>query len=138
MRNRFFGLILLERPWVWKLTLIFLLLAGFGIRLVDLTDLPLDFAPTRQLYSALKARAMYYEYLPDAPEWQQNVAARGNFENIEPPVMETLVSQTWRLTGEHLWIARLYSSLVLGAWVAWHFSLPPGNWLPPVLPSWQH
>ncbi|MDP3184891.1 MAG: glycosyltransferase family 39 protein, partial [Anaerolineales bacterium] len=35
---------------------------------------------------------------------------------IEPPVMEIIVSQTYRLTGEHLWIARIYSSLfwVLG------------------------
>jgi 4-amino-4-deoxy-L-arabinose transferase-like glycosyltransferase len=93
-----------------------MLLAGFTIRMVDLTDLPLDIASTRQLYSALKARAMYYQYLPDAPEWQREVAARGNLGNIEPPVMEFLVSQTWRLTGEHLWVARIYSSLfwVLG------------------------
>ncbi len=104
------------RPWMWKLALVLLLLAGLAIRLVDLTDLPLDFASTRQLYSALKARAMYYQYLPDAPAWQQQVAERGSFSAIEPPVMETLVSQTWRLTGEHLWVARIYSSLfwVLG------------------------
>jgi len=101
---------ILERPWIWKLALILMLLAGFAVRMVDLTDLPLDFASTRQLYSALKARAMYYKYLPDAPVWQQRVAARGNFDNIEPPILETVVSQTWRITGEHLWIARIYSS----------------------------
>ena len=116
MKNILYRFIFRERPWMWKLTLIVILLAGFGLRLVDLTDLPLDFASTRQLYSALKARAMYYEFLPDAPAWQQEVAARGNFENIEPPVMEFLVSQTWRVTGEHLWVARLYSSSVLGFW----------------------
>jgi 4-amino-4-deoxy-L-arabinose transferase-like glycosyltransferase len=116
MKNSLYRFILRERPWMWKLTLVVLLLAGFGLRLVDLTDLPLDFASTRQLYSALKARAMYYQYLPDAPAWQQEIAARGNFSAIEPPVMEILVSQTWRLTGEYLWIARIYSSLfwVLG------------------------
>lgn len=102
--------ILREQPWMWKSALVLILLAGFAIRMIDLTDLPLDFASTRQLYSALKARAMYYNYLPDAPLEQQRVAARGNFDNIEPPIMETLVSQTWRLTGEHLWIARIYSS----------------------------
>ena len=111
MKKTISRLIFRERPWMWKIALVMVLLAGFAIRMVDLTDLPLDFASTRQLYSALKARAMYYEYLPDAPIWQQRVAARGDLGTIEPPVLETLVSQTWRLTGEHIWIARIYSSL---------------------------
>ncbi len=37
-----------------------LLLLGLGIRLLDLTDPPLDIHPTRQLHSALMARGMYY------------------------------------------------------------------------------
>ncbi len=116
MRKLFAKMIFRERPWMWKIALALMLLAGFAIRMYDLTDLPLDFASTRQLYSALKARALYYETLPDAPQWQRDVAAMGNQGNIEPPVMETLVSQTYRLAGEYLWIARVYSSLfwVLG------------------------
>jgi 4-amino-4-deoxy-L-arabinose transferase-like glycosyltransferase len=105
------------RPWVWITALVLVLAAGFAVRMVDLTDLPLDFHPTRQLFSALKARAMYYETLPDAPDWQREIArSTGDLPTIEPPVMEFIVAQTWRLTGEYLWIARIYSSLfwVLG------------------------
>lgn len=116
MKNLLTKAVLHERPWCGKAALVFALLAGFALRMVGLTNPPLDFATTRQLFSALKARAMYYQYLPDAPQWQREVAATGNLGNIEPPLMETLVSQTWRLTGEGLWVARIYSSLfwVLG------------------------
>ena len=54
--------------------LILLLGLGFAIRLYDLTDLPLDFHPTRQLLSALKTRGMYYQTLPDAPADQRDFA----------------------------------------------------------------
>lgn len=132
MKKFFINFVFRPRPWMWSLALVLALLAAFALRLYDLTDPPLDFASTRQLYSALKARAMYYQFLPAAPEWQQEVAARGNLGNIEPPVMETLVSQTWRLTGEHLWVARIYSSLfwVLGGLalflLARHLTSSPG------------
>ena len=29
---------------------------------------------------------------------------------VEPPVLENIVAQTYRLTGEYLWIGRIYSS----------------------------
>ncbi|MBA4380813.1 MAG: hypothetical protein C0393_09120, partial [Anaerolinea sp.] len=106
-----------ERPWMWQAALALMLLAGFALRMYDLTDPPLDFAPTRQLFSALKARGMYYQYVTDAPEGKRELAiALGDTGTIEPPVMETIVAQTYRLTGERLWIARIYSSLfwVLG------------------------
>lgn len=112
MKKIFSKIIFRERPWMWQAALILILLAGFAIRLYDLTDLPLDFSPTRQLFSALKARGMYYQYVTDAPDWQRDRAiALGGVGTFEPPVIETLVSQTYRLTGEHLWIARVYSSL---------------------------
>ncbi|MCX6036385.1 MAG: glycosyltransferase family 39 protein [Chloroflexi bacterium] len=106
-----------ERPWVWMLSLILALLAGFGLRMTNLTNPPLDFAPTRQLFSALKARGMYYQYVTDALAGKHQLAiSLGDVGTVEPPVLETIVSQTYRLTGEHLWIARVYSSLfwVLG------------------------
>ena len=84
---------------------------------INLTNPPLDFAPTRQLFSALKARGMYYQYVTDAPAGERQLAiSLGDVGTVEPPVLETLVSQTYRLTGEHLWVARIYSSLfwVLG------------------------
>ena len=43
---------------------------GFAIRMVDLTDPPLDFHPTRQLRSAIIARSMYYRSLPEAEYFQ--------------------------------------------------------------------
>lgn len=111
------GFLLRPRRWLWTLVVALTLLAGFALRLYDLTDLPLDFAPTRQLFSALKARAMYYQALPNVDEAKRELAIRlGGVGNFEPPIMETLVSRTWLLTGEHLWVARVYSSLfwVLG------------------------
>lgn len=87
---------------------------GLGIRFFDLTDLPLDFAPTRQLFSLLKARSMYYAMLPesaDVPAWQREMAARQTTPVIEPPVLEVLVALTYRVVGEYVWIARIFSSL---------------------------
>jgi len=86
---------------------------GLAIRLYDLTDLPLDFHPTRQLFSALKARGMYYQGLTDTPDWQRQMAIQQwkIKATVEPPVLERIVAATYRLTGEQLWIARLYSSL---------------------------
>src|SRR3990170_5034498 len=93
--------------------------AALGIRLYDLTDLPLDFHPTRQLLSAIKARGMYYQSLTTAPEWQRNLAIREwKFRaSVEPEVLERLVAFTYGFTGEKVWVARIYSSLfwIIGA-----------------------
>ena len=51
------------KPVVLILLILFLL-AGLGVRLIDLTDLPLDFAATRQLHSFIMARGYYYEMAP--------------------------------------------------------------------------
>jgi hypothetical protein len=95
------------------LTLVILFIAAIGIRLYDLTDLPLDFHPTRQLFSALKARGMYYETLPNAPAEQREFAIQqGKLRaTIEPEILERLTVFTWKFTGEELWVARIYSSL---------------------------
>src|SRR5690242_298012 len=88
--------------------------AAFGIRLYDLTDLPLDFHPTRQLLSAIKARGLYYETQPDGvPTWKLESAIRMAKlkADVEPVVLEGLVAFTYRFTGEQVWIARIYSSL---------------------------
>lgn len=112
MKNLLWKSLLHERPWMWKALLPIVLLAAFGLRMINLTNPPLDFAPTRQMFSALKARGMYYQYVSDVPASQRLEAeSLGETGDIEPPILETLVSQTYRLTGEHLWIARIYSSL---------------------------
>ncbi len=87
---------------------------GMGIRFYDLTDLPLDFAPTRQLFSLLKARSMYYAMLPESaniPAWQREMALIQTTPVIEPPVIEMITALTYRVVGEYVWIARIYSSL---------------------------
>jgi hypothetical protein len=99
--------------------LVLLLALGLGIRLYDLTDLPLDFHPTRQLLSALKARGMYYEALTDIPAEQRSFAIQQwkIRAAIEPEIVERLVAFTYQFAGEQLWVARVYSSSfwVIGA-----------------------
>jgi hypothetical protein len=82
--------------------------------MVDLTDPPLDFHPTRQLRSAIIARSLYYRSLPETDDWQQQ-AALSQYTGegiIEPLVMETIVAATYRFIGsDPVWVARIYSSL---------------------------
>ena len=94
--------------------LVLLFATAFAIRLYDLTDPPLDFHPTRQLLSAMKARAFYYETQPDGISTEQ--LERGIYlarlkATVEPVVFERLAAFTYRFTGEQLWVARVYSSL---------------------------
>lgn len=94
--------------------LVLLFATAFAIRLYDLTDPPLDFHPTRQLLSAMKARAFYYETQPDGISTEQ--LERGIYlarlkATVEPVVFERLVAFTYRFTGEQLWVPRVYSSL---------------------------
>ena len=95
------------------LTLIILFVAAIAIRLYDLTDLPLDFHPTRQLFSAIKTRGMYYASLPNAPaDLREFAIQQGKLKvTVEPEVIERLVAFTWKFTGEELWVARVYSIL---------------------------
>lgn len=97
----------------YTLVVILLFVAAAGIRLYDLTDLPLDFHPTRQLFSAIKARGMYYASLPNAPaDLREFAIQQGKLRpTIEPEILERLTVLTWKFTGEQLWVARIYSSL---------------------------
>ena len=100
-----------------RLTLLVAVLAllglGLAIRLYDLTDLPLDFHPTRQLLSDLKARGMYYQGTTALPDWQRRMAVQQwkSKAEVEPEAFEALVAFTYRFTGVQLWVARVYSSL---------------------------
>ncbi|NIS83470.1 MAG: phospholipid carrier-dependent glycosyltransferase, partial [Anaerolineales bacterium] len=94
------------------ITLLILFGVGLGLRLVDLTDEPLDFHPWRQLRAASITRGMYFTMLPDTnPELRSSAISLGKqFQTLEPKIFETLVAYTYRLIGgEHLWIARLYA-----------------------------
>lgn len=96
------------------LALVVIFGAALAIRLYDLTDLPLDFHPTRQLLSAIKARGLYYETQPDGVStWELETAIRFARlkADVEPVVFERMVAFTYGFTGEQVWIARIYSSL---------------------------
>jgi len=106
------------KPTAWNrlrptLLLILLLGLGFAIRVYDLTDLPLDFHPTRQLLSLIKARGMYYQGRSDVPELQRQFAVQQwkSKAEIEPEIVERLTAFTYRFTGEQVWVGRLYSIL---------------------------
>ena len=94
-------------------TLLILFGAALGIRIYDITDLPLDFHPTRQLFSAVKARGMYYETLADVPEQQREFAIQQwkSKVTIEPEILERLAAFVYQFSGEQLWIPRLISAL---------------------------
>jgi len=107
------------------LAVILIFSLGLGIRLYDLTDLPLDFHPARQLHSALISRGMYYQTLDTASDFQRDLAVeQWKGEGlIEPQILENLSAMTYRLVGGvYLWIPRLYSILfwILGG-VALYF-----------------
>jgi len=102
------------RKWLLWIVLVIIFGIGLAIRFYDLTDPPLDFHSTRQLHSAVMARGMYYQTRTDIPDWQREIAIRQwKAEGvIEPPFMEWLTAQTYRLIGnDSLWVARVYSIL---------------------------
>ena len=93
-------------------TLLFIL--GFGLRMYDLTDEPIEFHPTRQLRGAIIARGMYYEMDTNAdPEVRTKaVAFWGSTGQYEPPILERFVGFTYLAIGsEYNWISRIYTSI---------------------------
>ena len=106
----------LLRPSTGRALLILLLALGGLLRLLDLTDAPLDFHPTRQLRNSIIARAIYYDLLPAE---RADPATRALADSIgrvparyEPPVIETLVAVTYLAAGgENIAIPRLYGTI---------------------------
>jgi len=99
--------------WLW-ITLSVIFLLALGIRLYDLTDPPLDFHSTRQFWSAIIARGMYYQGLENVPDWQRDLAVATWKAQpvIEPTIFESMVAVTYRIVGQEIiWIPRIYSAL---------------------------
>ena len=95
----------------WSALFILLLALGGLLRLLDLTDPPLDFHTSRQLRNSLVAREIYYNALPSATDEQRQLAT--SFANAvgkyEPPVIETIVAYSYFLTGgENIAVARIW------------------------------
>src|SRR3990172_29973 len=107
---------LATRLWTrWaEITLVILFLLGFGLRMIDLTDPPLDFNPTRQFGGALVARSIYYQIAPSPDPYVQHLAVSTGrtVSDLEPPIIESIVAFAYLLSGgEHLWVSRIVTSL---------------------------
>lgn len=107
----------LQTRWA-QIALGVLMLLAFGLRMVDLTDAPLDFHPTRQLRDAIVAHSIYYQLQPPADAYlqEQAVALRNSVAELEPPILDSVVAVGYLVAGsEQLWIARIITSFF---WVA--------------------
>ena len=102
------------RPYGAEILLGLLLLSGSALRMVDLTDPPLDFHPTRQFRGAVVARSIYYQLSPSGDPYiqQQAVSLRNSVSDLEPPILESIVALAYLVSGgETLWVARILTSL---------------------------
>src|SRR3990172_10660332 len=98
-----------------EIILAVLLLLGFGLRMIDLTDPPMDFHPTRQFRGAVVARSIYFQLSPssDTNIQLQAVSMRNSVSELEPSILESVVAIAyWIAGGEYLWIARIIVSLI--------------------------
>lgn len=103
----------LKTQWAGLLLLVLMVL-GLGVRLIDLTDPPLDFHPTRQLRGAVVARSIYYQLNPSPDTYiqQQAINMRNSVADLEPAILESVVALGYLLVGgEQLWLPRLLSAL---------------------------
>ncbi len=99
------------RPDTWFITLIILLALGGFLRLIDITDPPLDFQPSRQLRNSLVARNIYYSLLPTATNEERTLTESfaSSVGHYEPPVIETIVALSYFVAGgETIAAARIW------------------------------
>jgi len=98
----------------WRILILpAILVCGFVTRLYDLSDPPLDYAPSRQLRSAIISRNIYTKAVNDFPDWKREIAQKqsGSQEMLEPEIVENLTALFYLFAGgEYIWIARILSS----------------------------
>jgi len=97
---------------VMAIVIVALIVVGLGIRLLDLTDPPLDFHTWRQLRSAIIARGEYYALDTNAdPNLRQKAIQLGEGQGqLEPEILETITAIAYWIVGsEELWIPRIFS-----------------------------
>jgi hypothetical protein len=109
-RRSFFG----TSRWAQMLVLLVMFAAALAIRVYDITDLPLDFQPTRQLYTAILARGRYYQQLTSAPQELRDLAVgMWRIEGIESPVFDGMAAFSYEVVGQEiLWLPRLESAII--------------------------
>jgi 4-amino-4-deoxy-L-arabinose transferase-like glycosyltransferase len=112
----------LSQTRIWFAALVILLALGGLLRLLDVTDPPLDFQSSRQLRDLLVARNIYYSLLPTATD--QEKALTDTFARsvgqYEPPLIETIVALSYFISGgETIVVARIWEVFFwLGAGIA--------------------
>jgi 4-amino-4-deoxy-L-arabinose transferase-like glycosyltransferase len=102
-----------SRLFAWAIVIAMFLLA-LGIRMVDLTNAPLDYQPMRQLRGAIIARAFYLQMLPSADPASRAKATEiaGIMEPQEPPFLERMVALAYLMTGaERPWLVRIVNAI---------------------------
>jgi len=105
-----------KRSLFYLIAVVLLLAAGFMVRMIDLTDPPLDFHATRQLREAVIARRIYLQLNPSAdPEHVAFATDPTLYDYVtrrEPPVTEGIVALIYLAMGkEVLWVSRIVTSL---------------------------
>lgn len=104
----------LSGPRAWRALSIVLLALGGLLRLLDISDPPLDFQPSRQLRNTIVARAIYYSILPGAAHEQRELSASfaRSVGQYEPPIIESIAAVTYLFTGgENIAAARVWETL---------------------------
>lgn len=104
----------LSQSRIWSALFIILLTLGGALRLLDITDPPLDFHSSRQLRNSLVARDIYYSLLPSATTEQRELAHSfaSSVGRYEPPVIESIVAVTYLFSGgENIASARVWETL---------------------------
>ena len=99
------------KPLYWIFA-VAIFIGAVALRMVDINDLPLDFHPTRQLFSALKARGIYYQTAPNIPNWQREMAVdQWKLQaTIEPEIVENLAVFAYKIKGtDDLALPRIFS-----------------------------
>jgi 4-amino-4-deoxy-L-arabinose transferase-like glycosyltransferase len=97
----------------WFITLIILLVLGAVLRLIDITDAPLDFQPSRQLRNSLVAREIYYSLLPTATNEERELTKdfASSVGQYEPPIIESIAAFSYFVAGgETIVVARIWET----------------------------
>ncbi len=86
---------------IWFTVLVILLALGGLLRLLDITDPPLDFQPSRQLRNSLVARNIYYSLLPSATDEERALTHTfaSSVGQYEPPIIESIVALSYFVAG---------------------------------------
>src|SRR5687768_7509780 len=97
----------------WFITFIILLVLGAVLRLIDITDAPLDFQPSRQLRNSLVAREIYYSLLPTATNEERALTEdfASSVGQYEPPIIESIAAFSYFIAGgETIVVVRIWET----------------------------